>query len=48
MGNKHIMGTEPKNKCWACFQVPEIIEAARRSQETGMRIKLKSKFPGLS
>ncbi len=29
----------------AISHVLEIIEAARRSQDTGMRIRLKSKFP---
>jgi predicted dehydrogenase len=44
-GESIVMGTEPKINVEHALHVLEIIEAARRSQDTGMRIKLKSKFP---
>jgi predicted dehydrogenase len=44
-GENIVMGTEPKINVEHALHVLEIIEAARKSQETGMRIKLKSKFP---
>lgn len=44
-GESIIMGVEPKINVEHALHVLEIIEAARKSQETGARIKLKSKFP---
>ena len=44
-GESIIMGTEPKINVEHALHVLEIIEAARKSQQTGTRIKLKSKFP---
>ena len=38
-------GTEPKINAEHALHVLEIIEAARKSQETGKRIDLVSKFP---
>ncbi len=40
-----IKNTEPKINVEHALHVLEIMEAARKSQATGMRIKLKSKFP---
>jgi predicted dehydrogenase len=44
-GESIILKTEPKINVEHALHVLEIIEAARKSQQTGMRIKLKSKFP---
>lgn len=44
-GESIITGVEPKINVEHALHVLEIIEAARKSQETGARIKLKSKFP---
>ena len=44
-GESLIKGTEPRINVEHALHVLEIIEAARKSQATGMRIKLKSKFP---
>ena len=44
-GESIVMGTEPRINVEHALHVLEIIEAARKSQQTGMRIKLKSKFP---
>ena len=44
-GESIVMGTEPKINVEHALHVLEIIEAARKSQQTGTRIKLKSKFP---
>jgi len=44
-GESIVMGTEPKINVEHALHVLEIIEAARKSQQTGARIKLKSKFP---
>ena len=44
-GESIIKGTEPRINVEHALHVLEIIEAARKSQATGMRIKLKSKFP---
>ena len=44
-GESIVIGTEPKINVEHALHVLEIIEAARKSQDTGMRIKLKSKFP---
>lgn len=44
-GESIITGVEPKINVEHALHVLEIIEAARKSQETGTRIKLKSKFP---
>jgi predicted dehydrogenase len=44
-GESIITGIEPKINVEHALHVLEIIEAARKSQATGMRIKLKSKFP---
>jgi len=44
-GESIIMKTEPKINVEHALHVLEIIEAARKSQQTGTRIKLKSKFP---
>ena len=40
-----VKGIEPKINVEHALHVLEIIEGARKSQETGMRIKLKSRFP---
>ncbi|MBL0356421.1 MAG: Gfo/Idh/MocA family oxidoreductase [Chitinophagaceae bacterium] len=45
VGESIIKGVEPKINVEHALHVLEIIEAARRSQETGTRIKLQSKFP---
>ncbi len=44
-GESIVKGTEPRINVEHALHVLEIIEAARKSQETGKRIKLKSKFP---
>jgi predicted dehydrogenase len=44
-GESIIMKTEPKINVEHALHVLEIMEAARKSQQTGTRIKLKSKFP---
>lgn len=44
-GESIITGVEPKINVEHALHVLEIIEAARKSQATGQRIKLKSKFP---
>ena len=44
-GESIVMGTEPKINVEHALHVLEIIEAARKSQQTGTRIKLTSKFP---
>jgi predicted dehydrogenase len=44
-GESIIDGTKPKINVEHALHVLEIMEAARKSQQTGMRIKLKSKFP---
>lgn len=44
-GESIINGVEPKINVEHALHVLEIIEAARKSSATGMRIKLKSKFP---
>lgn len=44
-GESIITGVEPKINVAHALHVLEIIEAARRSSATGMKIKLKSKFP---
>lgn len=43
-GESIITGVEPRINVEHALHVLEIIEAARKSQATGMRIKLKSKF----
>ena len=45
VGESIIQGTEPKINVEHALHVLEIIEAARRSSDTGMKIKLQSKFP---
>ena len=40
-----VKGIEPRIAAEHALHVLEVIEAARKSQETGTRIKLKSKFP---
>jgi predicted dehydrogenase len=45
VGESILTGVEPKINVEHALHVLEIIEAARKSQATGMRIKLKSKFP---
>lgn len=45
VGESIIKGTEPRINVEHALHVLEIIEAARKSQETGMRIQLQSKFP---
>lgn len=45
VGESMINKTEPRINVEHALHVLEIIEAARKSQETGMRIKLQSKFP---
>jgi predicted dehydrogenase len=44
-GESIVMGTEPRINVEHALHVLEIIEAARKSQQTATRIKLKSKFP---
>jgi predicted dehydrogenase len=44
-GESIINGTEPKINVEHALHVLEIIEAARKSSATGMKIKLESKFP---
>ena len=45
MGESIMNKTEPKINVEHALHVLEIIEAARKSSETGMKIKLQSKFP---
>ncbi|MBL7740924.1 MAG: Gfo/Idh/MocA family oxidoreductase [Chitinophagaceae bacterium] len=45
VGESVLKGTEPRINTEHALHVLEVIEAARKSQQTGMRIKLKSKFP---
>lgn len=45
IGESLVKGTEPRINVEHALHVLEIIEAARKSQETGMRIRLQSKFP---
>src|SRR5436190_755779 len=45
VGESMLKGVELRINVEHALHVLEIIEAARRSQETGMRIKLQSKFP---
>jgi predicted dehydrogenase len=45
IGEALVKGIEPRINAEHALHVLEIIEAARKSQETGTRIKLKSKFP---
>lgn len=45
VGENMVKGTEPRINVEHALHVLEIIEAARKSQETGMRIKLESSFP---
>lgn len=45
VGESIVKGTEPRINAEHALHVLEIIEAARKSQETGRRISLKSKFP---
>jgi len=44
-GESIVNGTEPKINAEHALHVLEIIEAARKSSATGMKIKLQSKFP---
>ena len=44
-GESIIKGTEPLINVYHALHVLEIIEAARKSSETGMKIKLQSTFP---
>jgi predicted dehydrogenase len=44
-GESIVKGTEPRINVEHALHVLEIIEAARKSSATGMKIKLKSKFP---
>lgn len=44
-GESIVNGTEPKINVEHALHVLEIIEAARKSSATGMKVKLKSKFP---
>ena len=44
-GESIVNGTEPKINVEHALHVLEIIEAARKSSATGMKIKLQSKFP---
>lgn len=44
-GESIVKGTEPKINVEHALHVLEIIEAARKSSATGMKVKLKSKFP---
>ena len=45
IGESLVKGIEPRINAEHALHVLEIIEAARKSSETGMKIKLKSKFP---
>ena len=45
VGESMLKGIEPRINVEHALHVLEIIEAARKSQDTGMRIKLTSKFP---
>ncbi|MCX6316524.1 MAG: Gfo/Idh/MocA family oxidoreductase [Bacteroidetes bacterium] len=45
VGESLVNGTEPRINVEHALHVLEIIEAARKSSATGMKIKLKSKFP---
>jgi len=45
IGEALVKGIEPRINAEHALHVLEIIEAAKKSQETGTRIKLKSKFP---
>lgn len=45
VGESIVSGTEPRINVEHALHVLEIIEAARKSSATGMKIKLKSKFP---
>ncbi len=45
VGESLINGTEPRINVEHALHVLEIIEAARKSSATGMKVKLKSKFP---
>ena len=45
IGEALVKGIEPRINAEHALHVLEIIEAARRSSATGMKIKLKSKFP---
>jgi predicted dehydrogenase len=45
IGESLVKGIEPRINAEHALHVLEIIEAARKSQATGTRIKLKSKFP---
>ena len=45
VGESLITGTEPKINVEHALHVLEIIEAARKSSATGVKVKLKSKFP---
>jgi len=45
IGEALVKGIEPRINAEHALHVLEVIEAARKSQETGTRIKLKSKFP---
>jgi len=45
VGESIVNGTEPRINVEHALHVLEIIEAARKSSDTGMKIKLKSKFP---
>lgn len=45
VGESLVTGVEPKINVEHALHVLEIIEAARKSQETGKRIKINSKFP---
>jgi len=44
-GEALLKGTEPRVNVEHALHVLEIIEAARKSSATGMKVKLKSKFP---
>jgi predicted dehydrogenase len=44
-GESIIKGTEPRINVEHALHVLEIIEAARKSSDTGMKVKLQSKFP---
>ena len=45
VGEALVKNVEPRINAEHALHVLEVIEAARKSQETGTRIKLKSKFP---
>jgi predicted dehydrogenase len=45
VGESLLTGVEPKINVEHALHVLEIIEAARKSSATGMKVKLKSKFP---